>query len=72
MRTVELTDEDWDALSEDGFDFEGLSVQTLDWKECSDAALEAFDALLGRRGLQVVNFESGGDCFVFAIEEKRK
>jgi len=75
MRTVELTNEEWEAVASDpmeGYDYQGLEVQVIDLKECSDAALEAFDHLLEAKGFQVVKFESGGDCFVFAIEEKGK
>ena len=45
-------------------------VIVLDWKQFSAEAMVAFDEALNKYGLEIINYETGGDTYVVAIQRK--
>jgi hypothetical protein len=54
------------------YDFEHLDIHVIDWKQGSMEMLEAFDDLLKYVEMELVVFETGGDAFVFGMDQRRE
>src|SRR5947199_1673332 len=67
MRLVEMTwNEDEEKFEED----DDESVGDVDWKAYADTILEIVDEQLAAFNLEVVEYETGGDSFVWRIEKR--
>ena len=47
------------------------TVRTLDWKAGAGDVLEAVDSLLAPLGLEVVQYDTQSDTYVFRIEKRQ-
>ena len=67
MRLRELTyNEDEDQFD----DYEDESVGVVDWKAYADEILQTVDRQLAPFGLEVVEYEHGGDYYMWCIEKR--
>lgn len=50
------------------YDPDDETVRRVDWKAAPHDVLEALDGLLSPHGLEVVNYDTGGDEYAFKVE----
>jgi hypothetical protein len=67
MRIAEMT---WNEDTEEYKEDEDEAVGSVDWKEHADTILEIVDDQLAAFGLEIVQYETHGDYFMWRIEKR--
>jgi hypothetical protein len=67
MRIAEMT---WNEDKEEYDEHEDEAVGSVDWKEHADTILEIVDDQLAAFGLEIVQYETDGDYYMWRIEKR--
>jgi hypothetical protein len=67
MRIAEMT---WNEDKEEYDEHEDEAVGSVDWNEHADTILEIVDDQLAAFGLEIVQYETHGDHFMWRIEKR--
>ena len=67
MRIAEMT---WNDDEEGYEEYEDEAVGSVDWKEHADTILEIVDDQLAAFGLEIVQYETDGDYYMWRIEKR--
>lgn len=46
------------------------ATESVDWKANPGDVLEAIDRLLEEHGLEILNYDTGADCYAFAVVKR--
>jgi hypothetical protein len=67
MRIAEMT---WNDDEEGYEEYEDEAVGSVDWKEHADTILEIVDDQLATCGLEIVEYDTDGDYYMWRIEKR--